>query len=187
MSAHECAASASSDADPVTTAAIDFATPTRKLAPKATHTVLALADTPERDTRESEPRRSVSPTRGSSSAAGLTGEVSRTTSALKADMILVVDSISARRSRLGLLPPRLLRPREQHRSDSANRLAPSRRGQTCHLSGHARRSRDGGGDTTLDGQGDIRNRISRRPPGSAPAPGRCRLVENGIEFRNAPM
>jgi len=49
------------------------------LAPKATHTVLALADTPERDTRESEPRRSVSPPRGSSSAAGLTSQVSRTT------------------------------------------------------------------------------------------------------------
>jgi len=36
---------------------------------------------------------------------------------MKADMILVVDSISARRSRLGSLPPRLLRPCEQHRSD----------------------------------------------------------------------
>jgi hypothetical protein len=81
VSAQECAASASSDADPVTTAAIDFATPTRTLAPKAIHTVLALADTPERDTRESEARRSDSPTRGSSSAAGLTAEVSRTTSA----------------------------------------------------------------------------------------------------------
>jgi hypothetical protein len=107
VSAQECAASASIDADPVTTAAIDFATPTRKLAPKAIHTVLALADTLERDTPESEPRRSVSPTRGSSSAAGLTAEVSRTTSALKADLILVVDSISARRGRLGSLPPML--------------------------------------------------------------------------------
>jgi hypothetical protein len=37
------------DADPVNTAAIDFATPTSRLAQKAIHTVLVLADTPERD------------------------------------------------------------------------------------------------------------------------------------------
>ena len=43
-SAHECAASATSDADPVTTAAADFATATRTLAPKATSTVVKLSD-----------------------------------------------------------------------------------------------------------------------------------------------
>src|SRR4029077_13999183 len=80
VSAQECAASASSDADPVTTAAIDFATPTRTLAPRAIHTVLALSVPLERDRRESESRRSGSPLRGSSSAAGLTPQVSRMTS-----------------------------------------------------------------------------------------------------------
>src|SRR6185312_14174896 len=67
----ECAASASIDADPVTTAAIDFATPTRTLAPRATSTVLALSVPLERDRRASESRRSGSPSGGSSSAAGL--------------------------------------------------------------------------------------------------------------------
>ena len=43
-SAHECAASATSDADPVTTAAADFAAATRTLAPKATSTVVRLSD-----------------------------------------------------------------------------------------------------------------------------------------------
>ena len=70
-----CAASASIEADPVTTAAIDFAIATRTLAPNATSTVLVLADTPESDRCESESRRSVSPPRGPSSAAGLTVEV----------------------------------------------------------------------------------------------------------------
>src|SRR6476619_4543141 len=86
VSAQECAASANIDADPVTTAAIDFATPTRKLAPKATHTVLALADTPERDTRERGPRKPVSPTRGSSSAARVTAEVPHTTAGPAGDV-----------------------------------------------------------------------------------------------------
>lgn len=45
-SAHECAASATSDADPVTTAAADFATATSTLAPKATSTVVRLSDPP---------------------------------------------------------------------------------------------------------------------------------------------
>ena len=43
-SAHECAASATSDADPVTTAAADFATAIRTLAPRATSTVVRLSD-----------------------------------------------------------------------------------------------------------------------------------------------
>ena len=43
-SAHECAASATSDADPVTTAAADFATAIRTLAVKATSTVVRLSD-----------------------------------------------------------------------------------------------------------------------------------------------
>ena len=45
-SAHECAASASSDADPVTAAAADFATAISMLAPKATSTVTRLSDPP---------------------------------------------------------------------------------------------------------------------------------------------
>ena len=43
-SAHECAASATSDADPVTTAAAVFATAIRTLAVKATSTVTTLSD-----------------------------------------------------------------------------------------------------------------------------------------------
>jgi hypothetical protein len=43
-SAHECAASATSDADPVSTAAADFATAIRTLAVKATSTVVTLSD-----------------------------------------------------------------------------------------------------------------------------------------------
>ncbi len=43
-SAHECAASATSDADPVNAAAADFATATRMLAVKATSTVVRLSD-----------------------------------------------------------------------------------------------------------------------------------------------
>src|SRR4029079_11474755 len=54
VSAQECAASASIDADPVRTAATDFATPTRTLAPRATSTVLALSVPLERDRRASE-------------------------------------------------------------------------------------------------------------------------------------
>jgi hypothetical protein len=45
-SAHECAASASSDADPVTTAAAVFATAMSTLAPKATSTVIRLSEPP---------------------------------------------------------------------------------------------------------------------------------------------
>ncbi len=44
VSAQECAASASSEADPVTTAATDFAIATRRLAAKAIRTVVTLAD-----------------------------------------------------------------------------------------------------------------------------------------------
>src|SRR5262249_20717575 len=43
---HECAASATSDADPVTAAAADFATAIRKLAARATRTVMRLSDCP---------------------------------------------------------------------------------------------------------------------------------------------
>jgi len=53
---HECAASANIDADPVTTAAIDFATPTSTLAPRAIHTSSHLQTRPERDARESKAR-----------------------------------------------------------------------------------------------------------------------------------
>src|SRR6266540_6388594 len=56
VSAQECAASASSDADPVTTAATDFATATRRLAAKATRTVVRLAEPAPRAARESGPR-----------------------------------------------------------------------------------------------------------------------------------
>ena len=54
------------------------------------------------------------------------------------------------------------------------------------LSGHARRSRYGGGDTTLDSQpsGDIRNRVSRRRPSLRQLTGRHHHVENDIEFGN---
>jgi hypothetical protein len=44
VSAHECAASATSDADPVSTAAPDFATAITRLAVKATRTVTRLSD-----------------------------------------------------------------------------------------------------------------------------------------------
>jgi hypothetical protein len=44
VSAHECAASATSDADPVSTAAADFATAISRLAVKATRTVVRLSD-----------------------------------------------------------------------------------------------------------------------------------------------
>src|SRR5580765_1132658 len=56
VSAQECAASARSDADPVTTAATDFATATSKLAAKATRTVVRLADPAPRAALESCPR-----------------------------------------------------------------------------------------------------------------------------------
>ena len=65
-----------SGADPVNTAAIDFATPTSRLEQKAIHTVLVLADAPVPDARESAPKRSVSPSRGSFSVDGLMAEVS---------------------------------------------------------------------------------------------------------------
>ena len=56
------------------------------------------------------------------------------------------------------------------------------------LSGHARRSRDGGGDTTLDSQpsGDIRNRVSRRRPESATAFGRRHAASMGLSPRIHP-
>ncbi len=44
VSAHECAASATSDANPVSTAAADFATAISRLAVKATRTVVRLSD-----------------------------------------------------------------------------------------------------------------------------------------------
>ncbi|MDX6335184.1 MAG: hypothetical protein QOG05_2524, partial [Streptosporangiaceae bacterium] len=47
-SAQECAASARSDADPVTTAATDFAAATSTLTPKATRTVVTLSEPPGR-------------------------------------------------------------------------------------------------------------------------------------------
>jgi hypothetical protein len=56
---------------------MDFATATRTLAPKAIQTVVARAAL-EGDARESESRRSVSPARSWSSAAGLTPQVFRT-------------------------------------------------------------------------------------------------------------
>ena len=46
VSAQECAASASSDADPVSTAADVFATAMRTLTPNATRTVIRLSDPP---------------------------------------------------------------------------------------------------------------------------------------------
>src|SRR5678815_2522712 len=56
VSAQEWAASASSDADPVTTAATDFATATRRLAAKATRTVVRLAEPAPPAARQSGPR-----------------------------------------------------------------------------------------------------------------------------------
>src|SRR6266542_1300284 len=56
VSAQECAASASSDADPVTTAATDFATATRRLTAKAMRTVVRLAEPATRAECESGPR-----------------------------------------------------------------------------------------------------------------------------------
>jgi hypothetical protein len=56
VSAQECAASASIDADPVTTAATDFATATRRVAAKATRIVVRLAEPAPRVARASEPR-----------------------------------------------------------------------------------------------------------------------------------
>src|SRR5215203_1356440 len=56
VSAQECAASASIDDDPVTTAATDFATATRRLAAKAMRTVVRLAESPPLAARESWPR-----------------------------------------------------------------------------------------------------------------------------------
>ncbi len=58
VSAHECAASATSDADPVTVAATDFATATSTLAPKATSTVVRLSDAPGSRSRDTDPNRS---------------------------------------------------------------------------------------------------------------------------------
>src|ERR1700748_3705687 len=57
-SAHECAASATSDADPVTAAAADFATAISTLAPKATSTVLRLSDAPGSRSRGTDPNNS---------------------------------------------------------------------------------------------------------------------------------
>ena len=45
-SAHECAASATSDADPVSAAAADLATAISTFAPRATRTVVKLSDSP---------------------------------------------------------------------------------------------------------------------------------------------
>jgi hypothetical protein len=58
VSAHECAASATSDADPVTVAATDFATATSTLAPKATSTVVRLSDAPGSRSRDTDVNRS---------------------------------------------------------------------------------------------------------------------------------
>jgi hypothetical protein len=44
VSAHECAASAAIDAEPVSAAAIDLATATRRFANSATTTVTTLSD-----------------------------------------------------------------------------------------------------------------------------------------------
>jgi protein MpaA len=56
------------------------------------------------------------------------------------------------------------------------------------LSGHARRSRVGGGDTTLDGQRQATFGKSSQPPPpeSAPLTGRHHDAENDIEFRMTP-
>ena len=58
VSAHECAASATSDADPVTTAATDLATAISMLAPKATSTVVRLSDAPGSRSKGTDPNRS---------------------------------------------------------------------------------------------------------------------------------
>src|SRR4029453_745048 len=55
-SAQECAASARIEADPVTTAAIDFATATRRLAAKAMRTVVRLPEPAPPAARQSGPR-----------------------------------------------------------------------------------------------------------------------------------
>ena len=60
VSAQECAASASIDADPVTTAAADFATATRRLAAKATRIVVRLAEPAPRVARARGPRTALS-------------------------------------------------------------------------------------------------------------------------------
>src|SRR5215216_6436531 len=56
------------------------------------------------------------------------------------------------------------------------------------LSGHARRSREGGGDTTLASrhQPTVRNGVSRRRPESPALAGRHPSAENDSEFRNVP-
>src|SRR5256714_15465143 len=56
VSAQEWAASASIEADRVTTAAIDFGTATRRWAAKATRTVVRLAEPAPRAARDSGPR-----------------------------------------------------------------------------------------------------------------------------------
>src|SRR4029078_9085167 len=55
-SAQECAASASSDAEPVTTAAAHLATGTRRLAARAMRTVVRLAEPAPPAARQSGPR-----------------------------------------------------------------------------------------------------------------------------------
>ena len=65
VSAQECAASASIDADPVTSAATDFATAMRRFAPNAMRTVVRLPEPPPLAEPESLPRN------GSDFAAGL--------------------------------------------------------------------------------------------------------------------
>src|SRR5204862_5936902 len=56
------------------------------------------------------------------------------------------------------------------------------------LSGHARRSREGGGDTTLESQpsGDVRESSQPPSPESLPLTGRHHDVENDSEFTNVP-
>ena len=56
------------------------------------------------------------------------------------------------------------------------------------LSGHARRSREGGGDTTLASQpsGDMREKSQRPPPESLPLTGRHHDVDNDSECGNVP-
>ncbi len=58
VSAHECAASATNDADPVTTAATDFATAISTLAPKATRTVVRLSDAAGSRSKGTDPNKS---------------------------------------------------------------------------------------------------------------------------------
>ena len=57
-SAHEWADSATSDADPVTAAATDFATAISTFAPKATSTVVRLSDAPGSRSRGTDPNKS---------------------------------------------------------------------------------------------------------------------------------